>query len=201
MAEKQTIKEGCRPTPDKVAQELARIEEATIEEEGERRERGLTLEPEGKRLVRKQPREIKQVSGSRLDGLREERQSSLGAPKIKSADEYKRSTYEKRTIEDEAKDWLYDSQKYDGDYKFENIDLDTPVQYDESAPNLPPQFIDFLIGLAKIKTQKNYQFEDIQSIKIYAGGTQIGLGLRNSDGQLFRFYFRPVPPFEMFYNQ
>jgi len=57
MKTKEAIKISGKPTSDEIEQELAKIEEATLEEELERKRLGLTQEPEGMRIPRGQEAE------------------------------------------------------------------------------------------------------------------------------------------------
>ncbi len=83
MRTKEAIKQQLPKTPtrDELQRQLAGIERATLEEEFERKEKGMTAEPEGKRIARKQPYDIEPVRGTRPGTEKEERPK---VPDIKS---------------------------------------------------------------------------------------------------------------------
>ena len=96
-------------------------------------------------------------------------------------------------------EWIKDNP----DYEFKNIDVytETEINYEEKSPNLTPQFIDHLIGIAKRQTGMKHLLEDIRKIKVYSGERQIVLGLRGSDNELTRLYFKSKPPFDLVLTQ
>lgn len=174
-------------THERVEQELSKIEEATLEEELERKRRGLTQEPASARVKR----EVSPKSGA-IDEPANELSRRL-------ADRFGGdvATSEKKidhgTLEDNIAEWLAENPNYE----FENIDPEISVHYDNGAPQLPTKFLDFLVGRGKMRIQDNFLFSKVNRIRVYNGGAgKILIALQDKDDDvILHLFFNPYRPF------
>ena len=161
------------PTADEVAQELARIEMATIEEEQERKQRGLTQEPIAARIKRK---------------------TELGG-------EFVGEEGNKPQKED-FKYYLADWENGHFDYELTHLSQDTKIEPKWNAYDLPRRFVDFLIveaiGSDLVEDDRHLLFSILRNLNkviIYNTASTIQIGLRDNEGRLIHLDFEARPPF------
>lgn len=187
-------KEIPLPTSRGVAESLGRIEEATWEEELERKRQGLTQEPERKTVAKKQPYDIEPIYDAKP---LEEPGGKPGG--IKEWEAWvDKNRWRKEDIEDFVKKWLEQNPSYE----FEEIKPEETEILDNSGINIPPEFVDHLISIAMsaIKKKNLVLFGDVEKVKIKPISDRpevICLVIKDELGATVILHFYAIPPFNL----
>lgn len=199
-------KEIPAPTPDELAQELGRIEQATLEEEVERKRRGLTLEPGAKRKENKDAYNIEPAHetkpGDVIPPGRQVHAPNLeGVSPMATGRAGEQLGLKEKTIWHDISEWLVQNPQR----KPSHLDPSVDIRTEGEAESLPTNFLDFLIGEA-LQSNINEDMrhflwsilENLRTIIIRTTSGKITLSLRDSQRNLVHLYFNTKPPFEFY---
>jgi len=158
-----------------VAEALGGIEEATFEEEMERKRRGLTLEPKARREQLLKTGPVHGTSPAALEGREGE-----------------------KTTEERIKNWLEENP----DYRFRAIDPEWTEIRDDSGIDVPAEFVDYLIDNAAeaAESKKLNLFGKVEKIKIKpisVSAEVISLVIRDTENTTVVLNFSANPPFNL----
>jgi hypothetical protein len=170
MREKETLKKIPDSTPDEVAQALGRIEEATLEEEFERKERGLTLEPKGVPMQRGQEAEYFRAKE---------------AEKGKSVPDFIKEWQK------ENKDYILQNEDVSEEGIINETDIKFPVEFVDYLIGNAKGFL---------REKGLELFGEIATIKIKNVSDKLGIiivAVRDKAGATTFLDFHSVPPFEL----